>query len=300
MCYIGCPNEKQGGRPDSKGKCDFRNREMPKYCKFYKPKEIKVTANMDIWNALKRPPASALKKISGGRLSGMTDISPQWRYQIMTERFGPVGVGWKYTIDKIWTEQGSDTQVCAFAQVSLYYITTPDVADLWSDPIPGVGGSMLVAKETSKMHTSDEAFKMAITDALGTAMKTLGVAADIYAGLWDGSKYKDTPQSQSKAPAARTVQAPAQTFKGHQGGQDRPPAGVKLSGEHKPATDAQMNAIRKMCKFANMVDEEPQRFIDFVEKSEALTVPSASEVIKNFEQFKDSFYKSQVETDIPI
>ena len=31
---------------------------------------------------------------------------------------------------------------------------------------------------------------MAITHALSTAMKMLGMAADIYAGMWDGSKYK--------------------------------------------------------------------------------------------------------------
>ena len=34
---------------------------------------------------------------------------------------------------------------------------------------------------------------MAVTDAFSTALKMLGVAADIYAGRWDGSKYRDTP-----------------------------------------------------------------------------------------------------------
>jgi hypothetical protein len=42
------------------------------------------------------------------------------------------------------------------------------------------------------MHSNDEGYKMAITDALSVAMKSLGVAADIYMGLWDGSKYKQT------------------------------------------------------------------------------------------------------------
>ena len=34
---------------------------------------------------------------------------------------------------------------------------------------------------------------MALTDALSVAMKQLGVAAKIYEGLWDGSKYRDEP-----------------------------------------------------------------------------------------------------------
>ena len=148
--------------------------------------------NMRIWNAVKRPPKEALKSITGGRLSGMTDIKPQWRYQAMTELFGPCGDGWKYTIDRLWTEPGNEGQVMAFAQVSLYVARN---AGAWSDAIPGVGGSMLVTKEKAGLHTSDEGYKMAITDALSTAMKILGVGADIYSGMWDGSKYKEDQQA---------------------------------------------------------------------------------------------------------
>lgn len=115
----------------------------------------------------------------------MTDINPQWRYHVLTEVFGSCGTGWKYTIDKLWLEQGGN-ETCAFAMVSLYVkISGSD----WSDAIPGIGGSKLVASESSGPHTSDECFKMAVTDALSVACKMLGVAADIYAGLWDGSKY---------------------------------------------------------------------------------------------------------------
>ena len=43
MCYRGCPNEKRGGRPDRKGKCDFRSREIPEYCIENKRREIEMT-----------------------------------------------------------------------------------------------------------------------------------------------------------------------------------------------------------------------------------------------------------------
>lgn len=146
-----------------------------------------MSENMKIWDALKRPPPEALKKIGGGRLKGMTDIKPQWRYEAMTEQFGPVGMGWKYAVYKLWTEQGSNEQVMAMAEIGL----SVKIDGEWSDIIPGVGGSMLVTEETAGLHTSDEGYKMAVTDALGTAMKMLGVAADIYSGQWDGSKYKE-------------------------------------------------------------------------------------------------------------
>ncbi len=85
----------------------------------------------------------------------------------------------------------------------------------WSSPIPGIGGSMLVAKEQSGLHTSDEAYKMAITDALSVAMKMLGVAADIYAGLWDGAEYKtneatkkQTTKTEPKATEKKRLEYP--------------------------------------------------------------------------------------------
>ena len=58
----------------------------------------------------------------------------------------------------------------------------------WSEPIPGTGGSMLIAKEKDGLHTSDECFKMAYTDAISVACKMLGMGADIY---WekDATKY---------------------------------------------------------------------------------------------------------------
>ena len=50
----------------------------------------------------------------------------------------------------------------------------------WSKPIVGVGGSMFIAKEKSGPYTSDEAYKMALTDAISVSCKALGIAADIY------------------------------------------------------------------------------------------------------------------------
>lgn len=146
-----------------------------------------MSDNLKLWNAVKQPPAFALKTIGGGRLKGMTDIKPQWRYFAMTEQFGVCGVGWKYTVEKLWLENGGNDQIAAFANILLYIKQN----GAWSDGIPGNGGSMFVAKESSGLHTSDEAYKMAITDAVSTAMKLLGVAADVYMGGWDGSKFKN-------------------------------------------------------------------------------------------------------------
>lgn len=145
--------------------------------------------NLSLWNAVSRPPVEALKPIAAGRLKGKSDISPQWRYKAMTERFGPCGVGWKFTIDRTWTEKGDGGVLLCFAQVSVYIA----VNEQWSEAIPGIGGSQLVQSETKGLYNNDEGFKMATTDALSVALKMLGVAAEIYEGNFDGTKYRTPP-----------------------------------------------------------------------------------------------------------
>lgn len=159
--------------------------------------------NLEIYKKMSEPPKTALKTIQGGKLKNFTDINPQWRYKAMTEVFGIVGIGWKYTIDKTWLETGSNGEVAAFAQVSVF-VRDPETKE-WSDAIVGVGGSKLVTKEKDYLVTNDEAFKMAVTDAFSTSLKMLGVAAGVYEGRWDGSKYSrpvetaTTPSSPAKA-----------------------------------------------------------------------------------------------------
>jgi hypothetical protein len=154
----------------------------------------------ETYKKLSRPPENALKQIKGGRIKGMTDINPQWRYEAMDEIYGPAGFGWKYEIVKLWTEPGSYDQVMCFAQINLY----TNIDGKWSEPIPGLGGSKLVDKDSTGLYTNDEGYKMALTDALSVATKMLGVGADIYRGRWDGSKYRDEPPAPPPSPSAPT------------------------------------------------------------------------------------------------
>lgn len=158
---------------------------------------------LSVWNAMARPPKHALKQIKGGRLQGMTDVNPQWRYQTMTEQFGPCGVGWKWSLEKTWTEPGTDGQVMVFALVHVC-VRAEQLHFEWSDPVMGVGGSLLIAKEKDGLRTNDEAYKMAVTDALSVALKMLGVAADVYAGRWDGTKW-DSGETAKPSPAKADV-----------------------------------------------------------------------------------------------
>lgn len=158
--------------------------------------------NMKFWNTFNQPPKTALKVIEAGRMKGKTDINPQWRYKAMTQTFGPVGIGWKFTIDKSWTEPAAKDEVMVFVNVSVYVM----VDGKWSDAIPGTGGSTLVVSESKGMYNDDDAYKKATTDALSTALKMLGVASDIYENKWDGAKYRDVeePKKQEESKPQKT------------------------------------------------------------------------------------------------
>jgi hypothetical protein len=152
--------------------------------------------NLHIWNQIKSVPANRLKTIQAGRLRGKSDINPQWRYEKLTEVFGICGIGWKYTIDRQWTESYSNGEIASFVNVSLFVKVNGE----WSDAIPANGGSMFVANEKNGAYVSDECFKMALTDAIGTAAKMIGLASDVYQGIITDSKY---PTAQSAPPVQK-------------------------------------------------------------------------------------------------
>jgi hypothetical protein len=139
---------------------------------------------MEIYNKVKTPPKEALKVIGAGRLKGKFDISPQWRIEILTETFGACGFGWYYDVSKLERVEASNGEVAVLANIDLYVKWNNE----WSKPIPGQGGSMFVSNESRGAYVSDEAEKMAITDAISVAAKQLGIAADVYRGMFD-TKY---------------------------------------------------------------------------------------------------------------
>lgn len=153
--------------------------------------------NLEIYERVRQVPTSAQREIQAGRLKGKTDINPMWRIKALTEQFGPCGIGWKYTITDKRLENGANNEVSAFVDIALFI----KVDGAWSDAIPGTGGSAFVASERNGLYTSDECFKMALTDAISVACKALGFGADVY---WakDATKYTPRPERQQPNEAA--------------------------------------------------------------------------------------------------
>ena len=186
--------------------------------------------NLDLYNAVRVVPKEALKEIGAGRLKGKSDINPMWRLKTLTEQFGICGIGWKYVITKQWLEQGANNEISAFVNIDLYIKCEGE----WSEAIPGTGGSSFVANERNGLYTSDECFKMALTDAISVACKALGFGADVY---WDKDRTKynqpSQPQPKDDAPASW--------------GGSQKPSTPSTSADKKVITKAQQTRLFSIC-----------------------------------------------------
>jgi hypothetical protein len=143
-----------------------------------------MSENLRYWNRVCQTPKNAQKPIEAGRLKGKSDISPMWRIRMLTEMFGPCGIGWKVQVVEKEMIPGDGNEIRAFVHLNLYIRG----GDQWSDPIPGFGGSSYTTKEKSGVYTDDECYKKAFTDAFGSACKLLGFSEDIYTSNY-GSKH---------------------------------------------------------------------------------------------------------------
>lgn len=149
-----------------------------------------MSNNLNIYDQVRKVPDEAKKEIKAGRIKGFTDINPMWRIKTLTEIFGLCGIGWKYTIKRMWIEESANEIKTANVEIDLFVKHEGE----WSEAIPGIGGSMFSTLESKGLYTSDECYKMALTDAISVSCKALGFGADVY---WDAdaNKYNNPPEA---------------------------------------------------------------------------------------------------------
>ena len=142
------------------------------------PKNERIHQNMRFYGQVQDTPKEAQKSFNNGRFSG-TDINPMWRIKKLTEVFGPAGFGWwTQNVRYEFVDATETKEVAVFCELELV-VKDPESGEV-SQPIYGVGGNTYVAQRQKGPQASDEAKKMAYTDALSIACKALGFSHDIY------------------------------------------------------------------------------------------------------------------------
>jgi hypothetical protein len=144
-------------------------------------------SNTEIWDRLSRTDPKHTKPFKrAGGFEGKA-VKPIYTDQKMTDLFGPCGIGWGISEPSYQLVNGPDGEVAVFCWLSIWF-KDPATGEK-SDPIPGIGGDFVVVKNKYGLKADDEAFKKASTDAIGNAMKHLGMSADVHMGQHDDDKY---------------------------------------------------------------------------------------------------------------
>ena len=147
--------------------------------------------NLELYKGWAEVPKEAQKPFDNGSFKG-TDINTMWRIKVLTEKFGACGVGWYYNIKRVWSETlgGQSDEIMSLAEIELFIKCNGE----WSKPIPGIGGNKMLkyVRKSDDFRPSDEAYKMAVTDAFGNACRNLGIGANIY---WENDKSKYTEET---------------------------------------------------------------------------------------------------------
>lgn len=159
--------------------------------------------NLRLWRLLKRTDPRATKPFARpGGFRG-TQIDPAWRLQVMTEAFGPVGQGWGYE-QLEWTV----IEQMVFACVRVWY-RDPETGERYYTGPQWGGTELFRRRRDGDLEPNDESFKMSVTDALGKCLLQLGLAADVYLGLFDDSKYREESEAYFQARNNPEMQPPA-------------------------------------------------------------------------------------------
>lgn len=214
------------------------------------------TENMELYNAVRAVPETAKKTITAGRLKGFTDINPSWRIKVLTEQFGICGIGWYYDVTRQWIEDCGDEKV-ACVNINLYIKVNGE----WSKPIFGTGGSKLSTVEKSGVYVSDECYKMATTDAISVACKSLGIGADVY---WDKDRTKYSAVTQDQKEEAEDAKKTAELGK-------MKISKVKQDVLHKKCTDegvyeSKILSLYKVSDFSGLTENQFRNINDNWEK----------------------------------
>lgn len=143
-----------------------------------------MTDNLALWHQVEKTPTDQTKEITGKSYKG-TSPKPYYLVQKATETFGPIGIGWGFTIEDERIEEGAGGERMSIARVKVWFKWNGERGE-----VEHIGGtSFSGVRSSGKPFTDEDAPKKSVTDALVKALSMIGFAGDIFMGRYDDSKY---------------------------------------------------------------------------------------------------------------
>lgn len=140
--------------------------------------------NLEIWEAVETTDPKYTKPFNrGGGFRG-TSTNTTYLAKKATKLFGPLGIGWGWTVLDEQYQPGQDKDVIHVLRIKLWYEWNGKRGE-----IEHFGQTQFVGKNKNGYYTDEEAPKKSLTDALSKCLSMLGFSADIYLGMYEDHKY---------------------------------------------------------------------------------------------------------------
>lgn len=159
------------------------------------------TDNMSIWSQVEKtaPEATKAAKVNGQQI---TSISGHHMVKRATEVFGPVGIGWGWTVAEERFDQGGEIrndkgeiighEVGHTIRIKLWFMQDDKRGELEQ-----YGCTPFTYKSKWGVTTDTEAPKKSLTDAIKKGLAMLGFSADIFLGMYDDRDYVAERQAEA-------------------------------------------------------------------------------------------------------
>ena len=144
--------------------------------------------NLKLWNSVSSTPG---KFVKDGQ-KGLSSINSQYYILKATEAFGPIGIGWGYSVEErtitegatIKHKDGDYTITQMTLRIKFWYKLKGDRGEFEQ-----YGHTPLVMKTKYGAMLDDDPEKKSLTDAIKKSLTFLGVCADIHLGQFDDQLY---------------------------------------------------------------------------------------------------------------
>ena len=158
-------------------------------------------SNLELWDSVEKTDPSHTKEVTFGRK--ITAIDPYRQIKNATEKFGPVGIGWGWTVVQIENLPTNELGIL----IRMWHTDKANTFDQWGQ------ASLYIDKAENKKDT--DCLKKATTDGVTKCLSLIGFNADVFLGKFEDNKYVNqlkeefqdiTPQVKSWVDAIKSNQ----------------------------------------------------------------------------------------------
>jgi len=229
-------------------------------------------SNLDLWNKVEKTDPKHTKQITGKSYQG-TSPKPHYLIHKATETFGPIGIGWGFTIVNERIEEGAGGERMHIAHIRVWYEWEGKRGE-----VEHIGGTQFSGiRSSGKPFTDEDAPKKSVTDALVKALSMIGFAGDIFMGRYDDSKYVSDLKDEARREAEPPPQEPQARLTGGEGATKLK---ARIAADLKAAAQQSTARMAEVWK-ANMpnIKRLPETMeLDLIDLKEALKAAALASV----------------------